>query len=99
MHRADVAKHIARQRSEAECLEKERHALLDPARLEYIARIRQRVERNRLRPPGLPSRLECVVRVSQIPGGEVVRAEIRTSSGNVAFDRSKERSRTFCQYR
>ena len=88
MHRADVVKHIARQRSEAGCLEKERHALLDPARLEYIARIRQRVEHNRLRPPGLPAWLECMVRVSQIPGGEVVRAEIQTSSGNVAFDRS-----------
>ena len=31
-----------------------------------------------------------MVRVSQIPGGEVVKAEIQTSSGNIAFDRSVE---------
>ena len=90
MQRGGVARHIARQRSEAECLEKKRRALLESARLEYIGRSRQEIERNWFRPPGLPSRLECVVRVSQIPGGEVVRVEIQTSSGNVAFDRSVE---------
>ena len=31
-----------------------------------------------------------MVRVSQIPGGEGVQAEIHTSSGNIAFDRSVE---------
>ena len=31
-----------------------------------------------------------MVRVSQIPGGEVVQAEILSSSGNIAFDRSVE---------
>ena len=30
------------------------------------------------------------MRVSQSPGDEVVQAEVRTSSGNIAFDRSVE---------
>ena len=59
-------------------------------RMEYIAQIRDKIERNWLRPPGSPLGLKCVVRVSQIPGGEVVQAEISTSSGNIAFDRSVE---------
>ena len=58
--------------------------------MEYIAQIRDRIERNWVRPPGTASGLKCVVLVSQIPGGEVVKAEIRTSSGNIAFDRSVE---------
>ncbi|MCY4467177.1 MAG: cell envelope integrity protein TolA, partial [Thiotrichales bacterium] len=73
-----------------EQLERERLALLDAGRIEYIAQIKDKIERNWLRPPGTATGLTCVVRVSQIPGGEVVQAEIRTSSGNIAFDRSVE---------
>ena len=75
---------------EARQLEQEHLALLDAGRVEYIAQIKDKIERNWLRPPGTALGLKCVVRVSQIPGGEVVQAEIRTSSGNVAFDRSVE---------
>ena len=71
-------------------LDKERLALLDAGRMEYIAQIKDKIERNWLRPPGTALGLECIVRVSQIPGGEVVQAEIQTSSGDVAFDRSVE---------
>ena len=73
-------------------LAKERLALLDAGRIEYIALIKDKIERNWLRPPGTAKGLKCVVRVSQIPGGEVVQAEIRESSGNIAFDRSVEES-------
>ena len=55
---------------------------------EYIAQIKDKIERNWQRPPGTAAGLECVVLVSQIPGGEVVQAEILTGSGNFAFDRS-----------
>ena len=64
--------------------------MLNAGRLEYIAQIKDKIERNWLRPPGTVAGLECEVRVVQIPGGEVVQVEIRTSSGNVAFDRSVE---------
>ena len=75
---------------DAQHLEKERIALLDAGRIEYITRIKDKIERNWLRPPGTASGLKCVVRVSQIPGGEVVQAVIQVSSGNIAFDRSVE---------
>ena len=75
---------------ENERLEKERLALLRVGRLEYIAQIRDKIERNWIRPPGVAPWLEANVRVVQIPGGEVVQVEIVTSSGNVAFDRSIE---------
>ena len=75
---------------DARQLDDERRALLDAERTEYIAQIKARIERNWLRPPGTTVGLKCVVRVSQIPGGEVVQAEIQTSSGSVAFDRSVE---------
>ena len=70
--------------------QEELRALLDAGRVEYIARIKDRIERNWLRPPGTEQGLKCVVRVSQIPGGEVVEVEIRTSSGSGTFDRSVE---------
>ena len=75
---------------DARQLDKERLALLDAGRMEYIAQIKDKIERNWLRPPGTALGLKCVVRVSQIPGGEVVQAEILTGSGDVAFDRSVE---------
>ena len=64
--------------------------MLDAGRMEYIAQIKDKIERNWLRPPGTAAELKCIVRVSQIPGGEVVQAEIMESSGNIAFDRSVE---------
>ena len=64
--------------------------MLDAGRLEYIAQIKDKIERNWLRPPGAALGLKCIVRVSQIPGGEVVEAKILTGSGNIAFDRSVE---------
>ena len=75
---------------DARQLDKERLALLDAGRMEYIAQIKDKIERNWLRPPGTALGLKCIVRVSQIPGGEVVQAEILTGSGDVAFDRSVE---------
>ena len=75
---------------DARQLDKEILALLDAGRMEYIAQIKDKIERNWLRPPGTAFGLKCVVRVSQIPGGEVVQAEILTGSGDVAFDRSVE---------
>ena len=75
---------------DARQLDKERLAVLDAGRIEYIAQIKNKIERNWLRPPGTAAGLKCIVRLSQIPGGEVVQAEIRESSGNIAFDRSVE---------
>ena len=64
---------------DARQLDKERLAVLDAGRIEYIAQIKNKIERNWLRPPGTAAGLKCIVRLSQIPGGEVVQAEIRES--------------------
>ena len=77
-----------RQRREAEeamnrQMEEEMKAL-DAARkrqekrlmISYVDAIRQDVERNWRKPPGMTPNMECTVRVSQIPGGEVVDAQI-----------------------
>lgn len=52
--------------------------------------IKQKIERNWVRPPGWTQGLECVVRVRLIPTGEAIGATVVRSSGNPAFDRSVE---------
>ena len=90
-HRRETERALREQFARnAQQMAKERLALLDTGRIEYIEQIKDKIERNWLRPPGSASGLRCVVRVSQIPGGEIVQAVIQTSSGNIAFDRSVE---------
>jgi len=52
--------------------------------------IRQKVERNWVRPAGWTKGMECVVRVRLAPTGEVINAMVARSSGSAAFDRSVE---------
>lgn len=74
--------------------EKERAAARDKRALSeaerYKGLIRQKVERNWVRPASADAGLECVVRVRVVPGGEVIEAKVVRSSGNGAFDRSVE---------
>ncbi len=56
----------------------------------FEALIRQKVERNWLRPAQSASGLSCVVRLRIAPGGEVLSAVIVRGSGDAAFDRSVE---------
>jgi colicin import membrane protein len=58
------------------------------ARIEGL--IRQKVERNWVRPAGWTKGMECVVRVRLAPTGEVINATIARPSGTPAFDRSVE---------
>jgi colicin import membrane protein len=52
--------------------------------------IRQRVQRNWVRPASAKPGLECEVRVSQIPGGEVVDVRLGRCNGDAAVIRSIE---------
>ena len=79
---------------DAALFDEDRRSLLEAGRIEYIAQIKDKIERNWLRPPGTASGLKCVVRVSQLPGGDVVQVDIQTGSGNIAFDRSVKKR--FC---
>lgn len=56
----------------------------------YEGLIRQRVERNWVRPAGWSRGMECIVRVRLVPTGEVISATVIRGSGNAAFDRSVE---------
>ena len=57
---------------------------------QYIALIGQKIERNWIRPPSARPGLECVVQVTQIPGGQVVAVKVVRCNGDDAVIRSVE---------
>ncbi len=57
---------------------------------QYIAVIRQKVERNWVRPRSADAGLECVVHVTQIPSGEVVGVRLGQCNGDEVVVRSIE---------
>ncbi|MDX1460851.1 MAG: cell envelope integrity protein TolA [Xanthomonadales bacterium] len=79
------AEEAARREAEAEATEQERQAReFQAGRLatlseQYQLAIQQVVTQNWLRPPTAQSGLRCTVRIVQIPGGEVISANIRGS--------------------
>ncbi len=78
-----------KERSEAKVkAEQAARAQSELARFEGL--IRQKVERNWVRPAGWTKGMECVVRVRLAPTGEVINATIARPSGSPAFDRSVE---------
>lgn len=56
----------------------------------YKILIRQKVERNWVRPPSTGHDLSCIVHVRLQPGGDVAEAHVVRGSGNPVFDRSVE---------
>ncbi|MEN8175839.1 MAG: cell envelope integrity protein TolA, partial [Pseudomonadota bacterium] len=54
----------------------------------YVAAIREKIERNWQRPPGITESLSCELQVKLFPGGGVAHAQVIRSSGMEAFDRS-----------
>jgi colicin import membrane protein len=77
--KADLAREDARRQAE-------RSGLL----AQYVQIIAQKVERNWARPPSAVSGLSCDVRVTQIPGGEVVDVRVVACTGDAAVVRSIE---------
>jgi len=78
---------IARQLAEEESL----LAAADSGALAaYLALIRQKVERNWVRPPGAKPGLECEILVTQIPGGQVTGVRMGTCNADDAVRRSIE---------
>ena len=71
-------------------LDAEQEARAQGVVAEYVGYIKEKVERNWLRPPGSPQGLSCVVQVRLIPGGDVADVRIVQSSGDPVFDRSVE---------
>ena len=58
----------------------------------YQVLIRQKIERNWLKPPGELKALVTIVEVRLIPGGDVVDVSVVRTSGNLVYDRSAERA-------
>ena len=87
--RGEAKAKAEQERNEAKAkAEQEARAQSEMARIEGL--IRQKVERNWVRPAGWTKGMECVVRVRLAPTGEVINAAVARTSGNPAFDRSVE---------
>lgn len=74
----EAAERLARERREGEA-ERQRagqEGEIASLRAQYIAAIRAVVEANWLRPPTARAGLQCRVRVTQIPGGEVIAVNV-----------------------
>lgn len=80
---AELARQLA---EEEELLAAADSGLLD----QYAEIIRQKVERNWIRPASAREGLNCIVLVKQIPGGEVVEVRVTECNGDAAVLRSIE---------
>ncbi|MCK5383759.1 MAG: cell envelope integrity protein TolA, partial [Gammaproteobacteria bacterium] len=80
----------AEQALQAQLAEESAQARAESALSEFIPYIQERVQNSWLRPAGSPPGLSCLIRVTLIPGGEVVGAKVVQSSGDSLFDRSVE---------
>lgn len=81
--RAELARQMA---AEEDLLAAADSGLLD----QYAEIIRQKVERNWIRPASAREGISCVVLVKQIPGGEVVDVRVTECNGDAAVVRSIE---------
>jgi colicin import membrane protein len=97
---ADDAKHAADLKVKAE-REAELHRQLaeeehvsaveaSPARAQYIARLASRIQNAWIKPPSARAGLDCVVNITQVPGGEVTSAHVSQCNGDAAARQSIE---------
>ena len=78
-----------------ESLREETEARAEAARIGEVKKtwaqmLNDHIRQRWLRPPGLPARLRCKVRIEILPNGEVISVRIIEGSGNPAFDASVE---------
>jgi colicin import membrane protein len=90
--RADEERRIRQAELAGElAAEEQRLAAISSGKLaEYLAMIGNRVERNWVQPASAKPGVECVVHVTQIPGGEVVNVRVGDCNGDAAVVRSIE---------
>jgi len=97
---ADDAKHAADLKAKAEREAELRRQLAEeehvsaveasPARAQYIARLSSRIQNAWIKPPSAHAGLDCVVNITQIPGGEVTSAHVSQCNGDAAARQSIE---------
>jgi colicin import membrane protein len=61
-----------------------------PLRDQYIARLQARIQNAWIRPPSARVGLDCLVEVTQIPGGEVTNAQVTQCNGDAVTRQSIE---------
>jgi len=97
---ADDAKHAADLKAKAEREAELRRQLAEeehvsaveagPARAQYIARLASRIQNAWIKPPSARAGLDCIVNITQIPGGEVTSAHVSQCNGDAAARQSIE---------
>ena len=97
---ADDAKHAADLKAKAEREAELRRQLADeehvsaveasPARAQYIARLAARIQNAWIKPPSARAGLDCIVNITQLPGGEVTNARVSRCNGDAAASQSIE---------
>ena len=61
-----------------------------PARAQYIARLASRIQNAWIKPPSARAGLDCIVNITQLPGGEVANAKVSQCNGDAAARQSIE---------
>jgi colicin import membrane protein len=94
---ARVAAEVEQLRREQEANEKLQAQAAAQSRLaneiaEYKARILAKIKRNIIMPPDLPGNPVAEFDVTLLPGGDILDAKLRKSSGYTAFDEAVERA-------
>lgn len=94
---ARVAAEVERLRREEEAEEKLQAQAAAQSRLsseiaEYKARILAKIKRNIIMPPDLPGNPVAEFDVTLLPGGDILDARLRSSSGHAGFDEAVERA-------
>jgi colicin import membrane protein len=59
---------------------------------EYVAKIQGKIKRNIVMPPNVADDARAEFLVTLLPGGSVLKAELKKSSGNEAYDNAVERA-------
>jgi colicin import membrane protein len=97
---AEDAKHAADLQAKAEREAELRKQLADeehvsqveasPARAQWNARLASRIQNAWIKPPSARAGLDCIVNITQIPGGEVTSAHVSQCNGDAAARQSIE---------
>jgi colicin import membrane protein len=97
---AEDAKHTAELKTKSEREAELRRQLAEeehvsaveagPARAQYIARLSSRIQNAWIKPPSARAGLDCIVNITQIPGGEVTGAKVSQCNGDAAARQSIE---------
>jgi colicin import membrane protein len=61
-----------------------------PARAQYIARLSSRIQNAWIKPPSARAGLDCIVNITQLPGGTVANAVVSQCNGDAAARQSIE---------